>query len=122
MAGGQLGVFGEGRGQLAGVGVGGGDAWELEVGPVAFVLELDQEAELAGLVAAADRQVAGVGLQEVDGAFDRFWADGGLGYRVAEGEQWRERDSGADLRGFGAGDGLGVVVVDLVSGRVRRLV
>ena len=122
VAGGQLGVFGEDRGQLTGVGVGGGDARELEVDPVARVFELDQQAELAGLVAAADRQVAGMGLQQVDRAGDRFAADRGPGYRVAEGEQWRERDSAADLRGFRASNGLCGVVVDLVSGRVRALV
>ena len=88
MPGRQLRVVGEDGGQLAGVLVGDRGAGELEVDPVARVFELDQEAELALLVAAADRQVAGVGLQQVDVAGDRLGADDFFVFDgVAEGEQ-----------------------------------
>ena len=95
--GGQLRVVEEGRGQLAGLLVGDGDAGELDVDPVARVFELDQEAELAVLVTTADRQVTGVGFEEVDVAGDRLGAVDLVGDGVVGGEQRRGGYGAADL-------------------------
>ena len=117
MLGRQLRGVGEGRGQLAGLLVGYRGPRELEVDPADRVFELDQEAELAVGV-GAERQVAGMGLEQVDVAGNRFGAVDRVGDGVMGRQERRGRDGAADLCRVGAGDRFGVVVVDLVAGRV----